>query len=165
MLEFHLDCREPGAFSDAARLLRVGDALRLGEVRGGALHYDPDWSERPLLLLASGTGLAPLWSVLREALRQGHSGAIRLVHLARDGDAHYLAHELERLAGEHPQLDVELATAAELPRVLAGFRLVPRRTVALLCGQPGRVDDFARALYLAGIPRSNLLADVFLPRA
>jgi NAD(P)H-flavin reductase/ferredoxin len=165
VLEFHLDCREPGAFSDAARLLRVGDALRLGEVRGGALHYDPDWSERPLLLLASGTGLAPLWSVLREALRQGHSGAIRLVHLARDADAHYLAHELERLAGEHPQLDVELATAAELPRVLAGFRLVPRRTVALLCGQPGRVDDFARALYLAGIPRSNLLADVFLPRA
>lgn len=164
-LEFHLDCREPGAFSDAARTLRVGDALRIGEVRGGALHYDPDWSERPLLILASGTGLAPLWGVLREALRQGHTGPIKLVHLVRDVHAHYLAQELGELAAEHPQLSVELVTAAELPRVLAGFRLVPRRTVALLCGQPARVEDFARALYLAGIPRSNLLADVFLPRA
>lgn len=165
VLEFHLDCREPGAFSDAARTLRVGDALRIGEVGGGALHYDPDWSERPLLILASGTGLAPLWSVLREALQQAHSGPIRLIHMAREVSAHYLAHELGELSAEHPQLSVELVTAAELPRVLAGFRLVSRRTVALLCGQPARVEDFARALYLAGLPRSSLLADVFLPRA
>jgi NAD(P)H-flavin reductase/ferredoxin len=164
-LEFHLDCREPGAFSDAARALRAGDVLRIGGVRGGALHYDPDWSERPLLLLASGTGLAPLWGIARQALRQGHSAAIRLVHLARDADAHYLANELAGLASEYPQLSVELATAAELPGILAGFRLLPRRTVALLCGQPEHVDDFAHALYLAGIARSNLLAEPFLRRS
>lgn len=41
-LEFHLDCRAPGAFCDAARRLGPGDALRLGELRAGALHYDPD---------------------------------------------------------------------------------------------------------------------------
>lgn len=29
-LEFHIDCRMPGAFADAARRLQVGDALRLG---------------------------------------------------------------------------------------------------------------------------------------
>ena len=38
-LEFHLDCRQNGAFSDAARQLQAGDVLRLGELRGGALHY------------------------------------------------------------------------------------------------------------------------------
>ncbi|WP_241151867.1 FAD-binding oxidoreductase, partial [Pseudomonas viridiflava] len=41
-LEFHLDCRHPGAFCDHARQLQVGDGLRLGELRGGALRYDPD---------------------------------------------------------------------------------------------------------------------------
>lgn len=65
-LEFHLDCRQNGAFSDAARQLQAGDVLRLGELRGGALHYDPAWQERPLWLLAAGTGLAPLWGVLRD---------------------------------------------------------------------------------------------------
>ena len=46
-LEFHIDCRQPGAFADALRPLQVGATLRLGELRGGALHYDPDWDGRP----------------------------------------------------------------------------------------------------------------------
>ena len=63
-LEFHLDCRQPGEFSDAARQMQIGDPIRLGELRGGALHYDPDWHVRPLWLMAAGTGLGPLFGVL-----------------------------------------------------------------------------------------------------
>lgn len=163
-LEFHLDCRSPGAFSDAARRLQIGDPIRLGELRGGALHYDPDWQQRPLWLLASGTGLAPLFGVLREALRQDHQGPIRLIHLAHDRAEHYLAKPLAALAGNRPNLTVELLTAAELAAALAQLRLVSRQTLALLCGHPDSVDAFARRLYLAGLPRNQLLADVFLPR-
>ncbi|SEN12454.1 NAD(P)H-flavin reductase [Pseudomonas sp. ok272] len=163
-LEFHLDCRLPGAFSDAARRLEVGDSIRLGELRGGALHYDPDWCARPLWLLAAGTGLGPLFGVLREALRQGHQGPIRVIHLAHDASEHYLAKPLAALAVNHPNLTIELLTAAELTAALAQLRLVSRQTLALLCGHPDRVDAFARRLYLAGLPRNQLLADVFLPR-
>lgn len=163
-LEFHLDCRRPGAFSDAARQLKPGDGLRLGELRGGALHYDPDWQVRPLWLLAAGTGLAPLFGILREALRQDHQGAIRVIHLAHDASEHYLAKPLEALAAGHANLSVELLTATELPAALAQLRLVSRQTQALLCGHPDSVDAFARRLYLAGLPRNQLLADVFLPR-
>ncbi|AYC34121.1 iron-sulfur-binding ferredoxin reductase [Pseudomonas cavernae] len=164
-LEFHLDCRHPGAFSDAARQLQAGDPLRLGELRGGALHYDPDWQQRPLWLLAAGTGLAPLWGILREALRQEHRGPIRVLHVAADADEHYLAAPLAALAAAHPNLELELLTAAELPAALAQLRLVSRQTLALLCGSPSSVEAFARRLYLAGLPRNQLLADVFLTRA
>ncbi|ANF88066.1 Oxidoreductase [Pseudomonas antarctica] len=163
-LEFHLDCRQPGQFSDIARQLQVGDVLQLGELRGGALHYDPDWQSRPLWLLASGTGLGPLWGVLREALRQDHQGAIRVIHLAHDGEAHYLAEPLAQLAAQHPNLTVELWTSAELDPVLAQLRLVSRQTLALLCGHPVSVEAFSKRLFLAGLPRNQLLADVFLPR-
>ncbi|MFC5699210.1 iron-sulfur-binding ferredoxin reductase [Pseudomonas sp. GCM10022186] len=163
-LEFHLDCRKPGLFSDRARRLAIGDKLRLGELHGGALHYDPAWDTRPLLLLASGTGLAPLWGLLREALRQHHRGAIRIIHLAHDAGGHYLAEPLAELASAHPQLLLELITPAELPAVLAQFRLVSRQTIALLCGHPASVEEFARRLYLAGLPRNQLLADSFLTR-
>jgi NAD(P)H-flavin reductase/ferredoxin len=163
-LEFHLDCREPGAFSDAARRLQIGDSVRLGELRGGALHYDPDWHDRPLWLLAAGTGLGPLFGVLREALRQDHQGAIRVIHLAHDADGHYLAKPLEALAAQRENLSVELWTAAELPSALAQLRLVSRQTMALVCGSTTSVDAFARRLYLAGLPRNQLLADVFLSR-
>jgi len=164
-LEFHLDCRQPGAFSDVARELKPGDPLRLGELRGGALHYDPDWQSRPLWLLASGTGLAPLFGVLREALRQDHQGAIRVIHLAHDADEHYLAKPLAALAANHPNLSVELLTPAELPSAMGQLRLTSRQTQALLCGHPDSVETFARRLYLSGLPRNQLLADVFLPRA
>ncbi|MGE8151191.1 iron-sulfur-binding ferredoxin reductase [Pseudomonas vancouverensis] len=163
-LEFHLDCREPGAFSDAARQMRIGDPIRLGELRGGALHYDPDWQIRPLWLMAAGTGLAPLFGVLREALRHNHQGAIRVIHLAHDVDEHYLAKPLQAMADGRENLSVELWTPAELPAALAQLRLVSRQTLALLCGAPDSVDAFARRLYLAGLPRNQLLADVFLPR-
>lgn len=164
-LEFHIDCRQGGAFATAARAFQAGDSLRLGELRGGALHYDPDWQTRPLWLLAAGTGLAPLYGVLREALRQEHQGVIRLIHLAHDASAHYLAEPLRALAARHPQLQVELVCAAELSAALAELRLVSRQTLALLCGHPDSVETFARRLYLAGVPRSQVFADVFLPHA
>ncbi|MDD2159050.1 iron-sulfur-binding ferredoxin reductase [Pseudomonas sp. MIL19] len=164
-LEFHIDCRQGGAFASAARAFQPGDNLRLGELRGAALHYDPDWQARPLWLLAAGTGLAPLYGVLREALRQQHQGAIRVIHVAHDASAHYLAEPLRALAASHSQVQVELVVAAELPAALAELRLVSRQTIALLCGHPDSVETFARRLYLAGLPRSQVFADVFLPHA
>lgn len=163
-LEFHLDCRQPGEFINITRQLQLGDDLRLGELRGGALQYDPDWHSRPLWLLAAGTGLGPLWGVLREALRQDHQGAIRVIHLAHDADAHYLAEPLAQLALQHPNVTVELWTAAELTQALAQLRLVSRQTLALLCGHPVSVEAFSKRLFLAGLPRNQLLADVFVPR-
>ncbi|MEE1886837.1 iron-sulfur-binding ferredoxin reductase [Pseudomonas carassii] len=156
-LEFHLDCRRPGAFCDQARQLRLGDVLRLGELRGGALHYDPDWQARPLWLLAAGTGLAPLWGILREALRQGHQGEIRVLHMAHTAEGHYLAQSLQALDG----VTVEWVLAAQLDEALAGLKLMSRQTMALVCGSPGSVERFARRLFIAGVPRNQIFADVF----
>ncbi|AIR87966.1 iron-sulfur-binding ferredoxin reductase [Pseudomonas cremoricolorata] len=162
-LEFHIDCRREGAFSARARQLRCGDAISLGELRGGALHYDPDWRDKPLWLLAAGTGLAPLWGILREALRQGHAGPIRLLHVAHGASGHYLAEALNELARKHRSLRVEEVLADELQAALAALRLESRQTVALACGAPATVEQFARRLFIAGLPRNQLYTDVFTP--
>lgn len=164
-LEFHLDCRHGGAFCSAARALQVGDLVRLGELRGGALQYDPDWQARPLWLLAAGTGLAPLWGIAREALRQEHQGAIRLVHLAHEAAGHYLAGPLAELTRQYPQVQVDLVTPSEVPQALAALRLPSRQTIALACGSAASVEQFARRMFLAGLPRNQLFADVFVGHA
>ena len=164
-LEFHVDCRQPGAFCTPARQLLTGDELRLGELRAGALHYDPDWQDRPLWLLAAGTGLAPLWGILREALRQEHRGPIRVLHLARERDGHYLADELKARAELHPQLQVDLVTLDDLQVALAGLKVQSRQTVALVCGSPGSVEAFSRRLFLAGVPRNQVYSDLFVGHA
>ncbi|QCI10933.1 iron-sulfur-binding ferredoxin reductase [Pseudomonas putida] len=160
-LEFHIDCQRPGAFCDQLRGVQIGSQLRLGELRGGALHYDPDWQQRPLWLLAAGTGLAPLWGILREAQRQGHQGEIKVMHVARDHAGHYLAGPLQALAG----VSVECVLAEALESALAGLRPSSRQTVALLCGSPGSVERFARRLFIAGVPRGQVFADEFVEHA
>jgi NAD(P)H-flavin reductase/ferredoxin len=164
-LEFHVDCLHPGAFVDVARTLKAGDPVRLGELRGGALQYDPDWQERPLLLLAAGTGLGPLWAVLREALRQEHQGPIRVLHLARDSGEHYLAEPLKQLAQAHPNLQIDLISAVDFQNALVSLRITSRQTVALVCGAPASVEAFSKRLFIAGLPRGQLLADVFVEKA
>jgi CDP-4-dehydro-6-deoxyglucose reductase len=159
-LEFHLDCSRPGAFCDAARKLRPGDALQLGELHGGALHYEPDWSERPLLLLAAGTGLAPLWGVLRESLRQGHCGPIRLLHVC--GGDHYLRGPLHELASSHPNLRLEWIDPREGESALRALKPASRKEIALLCGGSEFVATCARQLFLAGLPRGQIFSDAFV---
>ena len=139
--------------------------MRLGELRGGALRYDPDWQEQPLWLLASGTGLGPLFGVLREALRQDHQGPIRLVHVARDASEYYLKDQLSALAATCPNLTVEYLERQQLPEYLLQLRLASRQTHALLCGHPDTVEAFAKRLFLAGLGRNQLLADAFLTRS
>lgn len=164
-LEFHIDCRQKGVFSYAARQFKVGESLRLGALSGGALRYDPDWQARPLWLLGAGTGLAPLYAVLREALRQGHQAPIRVMHVARSSEEYYLADSLAELAHAHPQVQLELIEAATLPDSIATLRPASRQTIALLCGRPETIDTAAKRLYLAGLPRSQLFTDLFLPHA
>jgi len=160
-LEFHIDCRSPGAFSSAARKLVIGDCLRLGQLHAGALHYEPDWQARPLLLLASGSGLAPLWAVLREALRQEHAGPIRLLHFCR-GES-YLQAPLKRLAERHENLSVELIDRQQAQSHLQSLR-VTRQELALICGGVGFVEDCAKRMFLAGIPRGQIFCDAFVVR-
>lgn len=164
-LEFHIDCAHPGEFVDAARQFKVGDTVRLGELRGGALRYDSDWQEQPLWLLASGTGLGPLFGVLREALRQEHQGPIWLVHVARDSTEHYLKDDVQALALDHPNLQAQWLERAQLPEFLGQLRLTSRQTHALVCGHPDSVEAFAKRLFLAGLARNQLLADAFLTRS
>lgn len=97
-------------------------------------------------------------------VRQEHQGSIRLIHLARDSHEHYLADELQALAERYPQLLVQLTTAQTLQTTLAELRLLSRHAMALLCGSADSVEMFAKRLYLAGLPRNRLLADVFVAR-
>ncbi|MFI8742506.1 iron-sulfur-binding ferredoxin reductase [Stutzerimonas zhaodongensis] len=161
-LEFHLDCRHSGAFCNSARTLIVGDSLRLGQLHTGALRYEPEWHMRPLLLLAAGTGLAPLWSLVREALQQGHQGPIRLLHFCRGGS--YLREPLENLAELNGNLSVECVDWEQAGSRLQSLQATSRQEIALICGGRAFVEDCAKRMFLAGLPRGQILSDAFLTR-
>lgn len=101
-LELHVKRMRNGVMSNwIFNELKTGDEL---EIQGpeGHVHYRGDNLSENLLLVAHGTGLAPLLGSVRDALRCGHTGGIHLFHGARDLSELYLRDQLLDLCGRHP---------------------------------------------------------------
>lgn len=161
-LGFHIRIHPGGAFSERIQSLKPGDPLYLG-APSGHFHYDPDWQDKPLLLLAAGTGLAPLQAIARHALASGHQAPIELRHW-HDGQGCYLQQTLEELSAAHPGLTLRLRARTELAADLTQLRLASRATLALVCGPPAFVEQLRRPLFMAGLPGRQILDEAFFNR-
>lgn len=153
------------------RELKVGDVVEISEATGDCF-YMPDISKQNLLLMATGTGLAPLYGILRDALMQGHSGSIRLYHGSNSADSVYLFEELNSLAMQHKNFTYKPCISGK--NVPAGFYAGRAHEVALkenqdlagwsvfLCGHPEMVATAKKHSYLAGASMNNIYADPFV---
>lgn len=164
LLEFHIQVRDNGAFSHQLQQACVGQTLYLG-APGGHLCYDPAWHDRPLLLLASGTGLAPLQALARDALQSGHSGGINLWHWSAAKQGCYLQQPLTDLAASEPQLHLNLRERADLDADLRSLRIRSRATLALVCGGAEFTEQVRRPLFMAGLAGPQVIDESFLARS
>ncbi len=169
-LELHIRLRPSGRMSGFIRSgLRAGDSLRLAGPSGVCV-YDDGSSDRPLVLVGAGTGLAPLWGILRDAQRRGHRAPIRLYHGARNSSGLYLDEELRERADLHDNF-------AYLPRAFdaaaAGEGDIAAAVIAneadlagsdfFLCGGEGLVSRLKRELFLRGARLNRIRSDAFSP--
>lgn len=152
--------------------LREGQEVSLRGPTGDCF-YAEGRPDQPLVLVGTGTGLAPLVGVARDALAKNHRGSITLIHGGRTPPDLYLDVELRKLAMQHPNFrylpvlsgDVELpgVPKGHVDRVLtqqfpslAGFR-------AFLCGSPKMVRDVRALIYKLGASLDDIFADAFIP--
>ncbi len=152
--------------------LQPGTRVRLIGPHGDCF-YASNAQDQPLLLAGTGTGLAPLYGILRAALEAGHSGPIRLYHGGRHPAGLYLVDELNALANRYENLAYRPCVLAEaegtgiymgaLDQYIAetcGLRAGWR---AYLCGDPGMVNKLRRKIFLAGVAMKDIYADAFVP--
>jgi CDP-4-dehydro-6-deoxyglucose reductase, E3 len=166
-LEMHVRLHPEGRMSRRLRLdLKPGDKLRLAGPRGTCFYEGVD-KDQPLTLIGAGTGLAPLYGVLRDALSRGHRGPIRLYHGARARNGLYLSHELTALARAHENvayipaaLDDGGDIAALAVQAEAGQAA---RAAFYLCGGENLVKRLKRDLFMAGAGMKAIRSDVFTP--
>ncbi|MGE0392730.1 MAG: 2Fe-2S iron-sulfur cluster-binding protein [Vicinamibacterales bacterium] len=168
-LELHVRVLPGGQMSQWFASRPVGARVAL---RGpnGECFYEPA-PEAPLVLAGTGTGLAPLWGVLHDALQAGHAGPIHVLHGARGPAGLYLVDELHALAAAHGNvaysacvLDDARAgmTQGALDEVLfARFPNLSGHKV-FLCGDPGLVQKMKRKAFLAGAKLADIRADAFI---
>ena len=160
-LEFHIRVHPHGVFSQAISRVEPGQTLHLGAV-SGHLQFDTQWLDTPLLLLARGSGLAPVQALARDALDKGHRQGIALWHWHSDADdGCYLADALLELQHANPSLVLQFRHASQLPQDLKALRIASRRTVALAAGSPSFVEQLRRPLFMAGLPGRQIIDEAF----
>src|ERR1019366_5961340 len=152
--------------------LKPGDIVTISEAFGDCF-YVPGRPEQHILLLGTGSGLAPLYGLARDALNSGHRGQIHLYHGSRATSGLYLVEQLRQIDATHPNfryrpcvsggpsadahwsgtpLDLALKDNPDL----SGWRVY-------LCGNPEMVNAARIETFLAGAASSEIFADPFLP--
>jgi ferredoxin-NADP reductase len=129
--------------------VRPGHVLRLGPAAGDFV-LDPTEAGAPLLLLAGGSGITPLMSILRDLVGRGEvRDVVFVVHARRDDDVIF-GPELRAIAAGHPGLRLLVHVGdfdeARLARLVPDFAA---RTT-LQCGPAGLMDRVDRMWAAAG---------------
>jgi NAD(P)H-flavin reductase len=164
-IELHIRCLPNGRMSEWVRsVARVGDAVRvLGP--NGECFYASGRPEQPLLLIGTGTGLAPLYGIVRDAIRQGHTAAIHLVHGAVRAEGLYLRQELAALGDNVRYMPTLLEADGPIDQMVLQRFPQPAGSRAFLCGDPAIVQSLKKKLFLQGMDLRDIHADAFLPAA
>lgn len=152
--------------------LSSGDAIEIS-LPIGECFYISGKPEQAMMLIGTGSGLAPLYGIIRDALSQGHNGPIRLYHGNRYINDLYLVEELRQLAVQHtnfsyipcvseePAADGQIRNGQVLDVALADYpKLVGWRIY--LCGNPDMVKAAKKKTFLTGASMKDIYADAFL---
>lgn len=170
-LELHVARRHNGLLSNwIVDDLQEGDEIELQGPSGDNV-YSPADPGQPMLLIATGAGLAPLWGVLNDALHNGHTGALHVYHGSRHRENLYLHDQLRALDAEHPNLHYHPCLSGS--EVSPGIRrsradaaaVTDHRTlhdwVVHIAGVPAMVYATRDAVTDLGARASNVRADPF----
>jgi NAD(P)H-flavin reductase len=169
-LELHVKARDGGPVSTAlVRQAAVGDVLRLGPPMG-TLVLDAG-SDRDLLLVAGGTGWAPLKALVDQVVRQGPPRRVDLFVGARVEEELYDRAELLRLEQEHPWLTVTCAVSQDKESGLEHgdigdvvLRHGPWLSRDVYVAGPGvMIDDTVGRLVGSGLRPERVRTEVFAP--
>lgn len=170
-LSFHIRRLADGRFSNwAHQELSIGDRIAVSDPQG-LCYYLPDRKQQDMLLIGTGSGLAPLAGIVEEALQHGHTGQVHLYHGSREMDGLYWVEEMQQLARQYANFHYTACVSrGEAPEGMAAGRANDVAMSAFpnlkgwrvfLCGHPDMVNQCRRQAYLQGANLQDIHSDAF----
>ena len=174
-LEFHVRIYEQGRVSQhvARRQLLDGDILTLRGPYGAFALSDE--AHLPAILVAGGTGLAPIKAMLDDAFARGSRRPMRFFYGTRRAADLYHADTMNAWSGKHPGFEFVPALSDEpanspwtgerglVTDVIARHVTDAFGAEAYLCGPPPMIDAAVALLLRLGVDRADIHYDKFTP--
>lgn len=169
-IELHIKLQQQGAMSHWLQdKAQVDDSVQIRGPLGKCFYFNPQKLDYNILLAGTGTGLAPLVAIVRDALMQNHLGEITLIHGGLKDEDLYYVNELKQLSSQYPQFHYEscvLKSEAGLSESLDKKTLTHIKDVKNLkffvCGPKEIIDVLKVQAFCAGVSSSNIFSDTFL---
>ena len=154
--------------------LRAGDGLELRGPIGGWF----TWEAReggPLLLVAGGSGIAPLMAMIRHRAAVGSDAPARLLYSSRSREDAIYAEELDHLSAEDRALEVTHTLTRSQPPGWRGYSRIDRemleevgwpseeRPLVFVCGPTPLVETVATVLVELGHNPARVKTERFGP--
>ncbi|HTM27700.1 MAG TPA: FAD-dependent oxidoreductase [Vicinamibacterales bacterium] len=162
-LEFLIKVDGSSRFGARVADLRPGTTVSVGGATGNLTLPEPPRPE-PLLFIAGGTGIAPMRSMICEALQLQWPGRLTLVYSARTPDEFAYLDEL-RILHERGALDLTLTLTGKADEwdhargrtsAVHLSRLITPDSTCFLCGPPAMLRDVPDALASLGLRREKI---------
>jgi ferredoxin-NADP reductase len=155
--------------------VRAGDPLEFRGPVGGYFVWEA-MEGGPLLLLAGGSGIAPLMAMMRHRISIGSDVPVRLLYSTRSADDVIYREELERVAAEQPGIEIIHTYTRAQPPGWTGFsRRIDRalleevawpadqHALVFICGPTPFVETAATILTELGYDPARVRTERFGP--
>ncbi len=175
-LELHIKRMKGGAVSNW--LFSESKLRFVLELEGpfGECYYSQENRDRNILMISTGSGLAPQLGVIRDAIHNGHEGQISLYHGERFSSDLYLIDFLKNIASRYKNIHyfpcaiessknfektINQCSASEL--AFENNKDLKNKLI-YLCGSPQMVNSARKQAYLCGAAMKDIFADPFITK-
>ena len=152
--------------------LKVGDQIYVSAPDGEFVLTGSRPAEQRYVMVAGGSGIVPVFSLIKDLLGKNPDADIQLVYSSRTTDTCIFRKELERLEKLHPGFSLRFQFTRkdgdmhDASRRLDGQKILsrladPASAVFYLCAPNGLVKKCIEAFREAGIPETRIRLELF----
>lgn len=148
--------RKQGELTPELANLKAGDFVYLDEPHGTFLGTkDPAW------LIATGTGIAPYYSMLRSGFAENK----KLIHGEQSSGRFYFSEEIKKQLGKNyvrcSSRDKSGDFHGRVDAYLNSIKTLPTNVKYYLCGNPDMVIEIRDSLISRGISYQNIVSEIY----